>query len=204
MKSIVVLSALFLWAAAYASAQDPTPVVLVPTPDSSEPAPSKVGTIFGQNAIGSTQEGRKATASLNQKLEPKRQDYLRKQTELQSLKDTLKKGMATMSPETRARYDQAIDTRTKDLQRLTEDTQNLMDEEEGAMVQQLGDKLLLVIQQYAARNGYALILDVSLPNGPVMWASPSIDLTNEIVKLYDQTYPVAATPSPAALPSAKK
>lgn len=204
MKSLVVLSALFLWAAAYASAQEATPVVVAPTPSDSQPAPSKVGTVFGQNAIGSTQEGRKASAALSQRLEPKRQEYLRKQTELQNLRDTLKKGMATMSPETKGRYDQAIDTKAKELQRLTEDTQNQMDEEEGAMVQELGDKLLQVIQQYAARNGYALILDVSLPNGPVMWASPSIDLTNEIVKLYDQTYPVVSTPSPLSLPSVKK
>jgi outer membrane protein len=70
------------------------------------------------------------------------------------------------------------------------------------MMQQLGDKLMLVIRDYASRNGYAVVVDVSAPNGPVLWASPSIDITNEIVKLYDRTHPVAPTP-PAAPPTKK-
>jgi outer membrane protein len=70
------------------------------------------------------------------------------------------------------------------------------------MMQQLGDKLMAVVRDYAARNGYALVIDVSLPNGPVIWASPTSDITNEIVRLYDQAHPAAATPPPS--PPAKK
>ena len=107
-----------------------------------------------------------------------------------------------MSADARDRLNQAIDAKNKELQRLGEDSQNALEEDEGAMMQQLGEKMMDVVREYATRKGYSVVLDVSLPNGPVLWASPSVDITNDIVKLYDQTHPAAASP-PAAPPQKK-
>ena len=205
MKHAFVISVLLLGAAANAAAQEqpPTPVVTAPVPSAPPPPPVKVATIFGQNAIANTQEGQKASAALNVKFAPKRDEYNRKQAELQSLRDQLKKGQATMSAEALRSLNQAIDAKSRDVQRLGQDSQTALEQEEGAMMQQLGDKLMAVIRDYGTRNGYAVVIDVSLPNGPVLWASPSIDITNEIVKLYDQTHPVAAG-SPTAPPAKKQ
>jgi outer membrane protein len=204
MRSLLVVSALFLGSTAFAAPQDqsPTPVVVAP-PESTPPElPVKVATLFAQNAIISTQDGQKASAALNAKFAPKKDAFARKQTELQSLRDQLKRGQATMSADVKARLNQAIDDKTKEMQRLGEDSQDALEQEEGAMLQQLGDKLLEVVRDYASRHGYAVVIDVSVPNGPVLWASPSVDITNEIVKLYDQAHPAAAASAPA--PPTKK
>ena len=185
-----------------ATTAKPTPVVVAPSGSAPTPAPVRVATIFGQNAISSTQEGQKASAALTARFAPKRDEFNRKQAELQSLRDQLKKGQATMSAEALSNLNKSIDARNREAQRLGQDSQAALEEEEGAMMQQLGDKLMLVIRDYASRNGYAVVVDVSAPNGPVLWASPSIDITNEIVKLYDRTHPVAPTP-PAAPPTKK-
>jgi len=161
-----------------------------------------VATIFGQNAIVSTQEGQKASAALTAKFAPKREEFTRKQAELQVLRDQLKKGQATMAADARDRLSQTIDAKSREVQRLGQDSQAALDQEEGALMQQLGDRMLGVIADYASRNGYAVVIDVSMPNGPVLWASPSVDITNEIVRLYDQAHPVA--PAPAASPATKK
>ena len=192
------VSALLLGAAAYVSAQvqPPTPVVVAP----SGPAPVKVATIFGQNAIVSTQEGQKASAALTAKFAPKRDEFTRKQAELQALRDQLRKGQATLSADARNNLNRAIEAKNREVERLGQDSQATLEQEEGALMQQLGDKLIAVIRDYATRNGYALVIDVSLPNGPVLWASPSIDITNEIVRLYDEAHPVAATPPPPTQP----
>jgi len=204
MKLVVAISALFLGAAGYLSAQvqPATPVVVAPSDAPPPPLPVKVATIFGQNAIINTQEGQKASAALTAKYAPKRAEFDRGQAELQSLRDQLKKGQATMTAEVRNRLNQSIDAKNKELQRLGEDSQDALEQEEGAMMQQLGEKLLEVIGDYASRNGFAVVLDVSLPNGPVFWASPSVDITNEIVKLYDKAHPVSA-PTPAPPPQKK-
>lgn len=202
MRTASGICALVFWAATvvFAQTEPPTPVVVAPPAPT--PAPVRVATIFGQNAIAATQEGQKASAALTAKFTPKRDEFNRKQAELQSLRDQLKKGQAAMSAEALGNLNKSIDAKTREVQRLGQDSQAALEEEEGAMMQQLGDKLTLVIRDYASSNGYAVVIDVSAPNGPVLWASPSIDITNEIVKLYDRAHPVAPTP-PAAPPTKK-
>lgn len=198
MRNVLAISGLLLGAAtvAFAQSQPPTPVVVAPAGSVPAPLPVRVATIFGQNAIVSTQEGQKASAALTAKFAPKRDEFTRKQAELQTLRDQLKKGQASMSAEARDSLNRTIDAKSREVQRLGEDSQAALEQEEGAMMQQMGEKLQAVIQDYASRNGYALIIDVSLPNGPVLWASPSIDITNEIVRLYDQAHPVAPKAPP--------
>ena len=206
MKYRVGLPALLLGAAALSLAQgqpqDPAPPTK-PTPEVSAPAPTKVATIFAQNAIASTLEGQKAGAALSAKYEPQRKEFDRKQAELQTLRDQLKRGMATMSADARDKLNQTIDAKSTELRRLSEDIQSQMEEEEANIMQQLGDKLLKVIDTYARDHGLAVVLDVSNRPSPVIWAYPMIDITNDIVRLYDKAYPVAAPP-PAAPPPAKK
>jgi outer membrane protein len=180
-----------------AQVQPPTPVIVAPSGSAPAVAPVKVATIFGQNAIISTQEGQKASSALTAKFAPKRDEFNRKQAELQALRDQLKKGQTTLSAEGLANLTKTIEVKNREVQRLGQDSQAALQEEEAAMMQQLGDKLIAIIREYAARSGYAFVIDVSLPNGPVIWASPSIDITNDIVKFYDQAHPVASTPPPA-------
>lgn len=201
MRRALVFSVFWLGPALCLCAQEqlPTPVVVAPTPG---PSPVKVATIFAQNAIVSTQEGQQASAALTKKFAPKRDEFTRKQGELQALQDQLRKGQATMSAEAKAHLSQAIENKNREVQRMGQDSQAALEQEEGGLMQQLGEKLMAVIRDYAARNGYAFVIDVSVPNGPVLWASPSIDITNEIVRLYDQAHPVAA-PAPSAPPTKK-
>lgn len=206
MKIALVFCALALAAvvaAQQAPGSQPPQAPVVAAEPGAAPPPVKVATIFAQNAIVSTQEGQKATAQLNAKYAPRKDEFDRKQREIQALRDQLKKNLASMNADARRRNEQLIDSKSKELQRLSEDSQAALEEEEGSLLQQLGDKLLGVIGEYAMRHGYALVLDVSNPQGPVLWASPSVDITNEIVKLYDQTHPPPAV-SPAAPPAKKQ
>jgi len=182
-----------------ASAQEqlPTPVVVAP----SGPTPVKIATIFGQNAIVSTQEGQKASAALTAKFAPKKDEFARQQSELQALREQLRKGQATMSAEARNKLNQAIEAKNREVQRAGQDSQAALEQEEGALMQQLGEKLMAVVRDYATRDGLVVVIDVSLPNGPVLWASPSVDITNEVVRLYDQAHPVASPPATPSVPS---
>ena len=79
-------------------------------------------------------------------------------------------------------------------------------QEQGKIMQELGNKVMAVLEKYATANGYAIVLDVSNPQTPVLWAASAIDITNDIVKLYDQANPgtgTAKAPGTAA-PAAPK
>ncbi len=184
-KNFVVFPALVLGMAAMAHAQ----------------APTKVAIIHVQNAILSTKDGQKAAGELSTRFAPKKGDLEKKQTDITSLQDQLRKGSATLSEEAKAKLMRDIDSGNQSLQRETEDAQADLDAEQGKIMQELGNKVMAVIEKYATQNGYALVLDVSNPQTPVLWAASAIDITNDIVKLYDQANPGTGASTPATKPA---
>jgi len=210
MTRAVVLPAMLaaMAALAFSQGQPPAatvPPAVVPAPVASPPPalPTRIATIFAQNAIVSTQEGQKAAAALAAKYDPKRRDFESKQAALQALRDRLKRGAATMSAAAKDELSRTIDARYTELKRLGEDIQSQVDEEQGTLLQTLGDKLVQVIDRYALDHGLAVVLDVSPLQSPVLWAAPGIDITSEIVRLYDKLHPAAAAP-PAVPPAPTK
>jgi len=163
--------------------------------------PTKVGIIHIQNAIISTKDGQQAASELQNKFEPKRKELEKKQSEINALQEQLRKGANTLSEEARQKLMREIDAKTRNLNRDTEDAQSEFDQEQQKILQELGGRLMQVIDKYARDNGFALILDISSPQTPVLYAANSIDITQAIVELYDKNAPsatAAAAPKPAA------
>jgi outer membrane protein len=166
--------------------------------------PTKVGILNIQQAIAQTKDGQKAVGELSTKYEPKKKELEQKQAELQQLEQQYRTGTNTMSDEARQKLMRDIDQRRKNLQRDTDDAQAELQQDQDRVLQQLGQKIMVVVDRYASEHGFALILDVSSPQTPVLFASNSIDITREIVGLYDQSQsaaPAAAAPKPAAAPA---
>jgi len=163
--------------------------------------PTKIAIIAIQQAIMATKEGSAAGAALNTKYEPKKADFEKRQRDIQALQDQLKKGSATMSDDAKAKIERDIDSKTKALQRDTQDTSADYEEEMGKVYQEMGNKMLQIIEQYSYQNGYAVVLDVSNQQTPVIWAAPSSNIIADIIKLYDQAHPgVPGATKPAAAP----
>jgi outer membrane protein len=54
-----------------------------------------------------------------------------------------------------------------------------------------------VLSKYAKDHGYSLIIDVSSQQTPVLFAANEIEVTGDIIKLYDQNSPGAVTTAPS-------
>ena len=78
----------------------------------------------------------------------------------------MKKGSATMSDDAKTRLARDIDTGQKSLQRDSEDFEADVQQEEGRIMQDLGQKMMDVIIKYATANSYAMVVDVSKPERP--------------------------------------
>jgi Skp family chaperone for outer membrane proteins len=187
LKKNLVLPALVLGVAALAQAQGQVP--------------TKIAVINVQTAILSTKDGQKAAADLQTAFNPRQQDLEKKQADLTALQDQLRKGSATMSEEAKTKLMRDIDATTTRVNRDRQDASSDLDEAQGKIMQELGGKMLAVMEKYAVQNGYAVVLDVSNPQTPVLWAASAVEITNDIVKLYDQAYPGTAA-APAAKPPA--
>ena len=128
----------------------------------------KVGVIHIQNAIIRTQDGQKAAVELQTRFDPRKKELEQKQNRIASLRDQLSKGSNTMSEEAKQRLMRDIDQLTKALGRDTEDAQADFDQQQQKVLQELGGRLMAVIDKYARDNGYSLILDVSTQPNPVL------------------------------------
>jgi outer membrane protein len=161
-------------------------------------APMKIGIIHVQAAILGTKDGKKAGDELNAKFTQRKAELDKKQTSIDQLKEQLQKGSATMSDDAKNKLVRQIDSETTALKRATEDAQADMEQEEGKIFNELGSKLYAIVEKYAKDNGYTMIIDVSGQQQPVWWASDSINITNDVVALYDKASPGGATTGAAA------
>ena len=163
--------------------------------------PTKIGVIQIQSALVSTKEGQKAMQDFQARVyEPKKKELDRKAGEIRELQDKLQRGGAAMAQAAKDDLQRNIDSKTKVYNRDMQDAQDEADQEQRKMLDELGQKMMQVIDKYAVSNGYAVIIDVSNPQTPVLYASNAVDITKEIIELYDKTAPSlpASTPTTSA------
>jgi outer membrane protein len=177
-------------------------VVRAQSPAASPVASGKVGVINIRAAIGSTAEGKQAQAELQSQFAPRQTEIENMNKQINDLRQRL------AACEGKCSQDE-IQRLTTQGQRLTSqfDRKNTeFNEDSNAalsdVIDRIGRKMVDVLERYASQNGYSVVLDSSAQNTPILFASSQIDVTNEIVRLYDQAYPVKGG-APAQKPAAK-
>lgn len=158
---------------------------------------AKVAVIEIQSAIFQTKDGQKALADLQAKFNPVKAKLDAKRTEIAKNEDTLRKGQSTLSQEAQAKLSRDIDVSTKALNRDTDDANADLEAENQKLMNDLGGKMMAIINKYAAEKGLLLVLDVSSQQTPVLWASNTIDITRDVIAAYDSG---AANIAPAQSP----
>jgi outer membrane protein len=172
-------------------------------------APGKVGVINIRQAIVATAEGKQASAELQSQFAPRQTELENLNKQINDLRQRLSASTGKLSAEEEARL-------TKDGQRLTaqfDRKQTEFNEDinaaQGEVIDRIGRKMVDVLDRYSRENGYSIVLDSSAQNTPILYASNQIDVTQDIIRLFDQAYPIragavtpqkpaAAKPAPAA------
>ena len=163
-------------------------------------ASTKIGIVSIQDAILATNEGKKETDALNQRFSPKQAELKTLNDEVENLKKQLQAQGDKLSDEEKNTRVRTLEVKQKNLQRSFEDAQNEYQQASQEMVNRIGSKMLTVLEKYAKANGYSVILDVSNPQTPVLWASQGSNITKELVDAYNAESPV--TPPAASKPAA--
>jgi outer membrane protein len=160
---------------------------------------SKIGIVSIQDAIANTNEGKKELDALQQKFSPKQAELKGINDDVENLKKQLQAQGDKLSEDERSNRVKTIETKQKALQRNYEDAQNEFQQAEQEIVNRLGKKMLTVLEKYAKDNGFSMVLDVSNPQTPVLWANQGANITKELVDAYNAESPVAgAAAKPAA------
>ncbi|HXH48614.1 MAG TPA: OmpH family outer membrane protein [Terriglobia bacterium] len=159
-------------------------------------AGDKIAVVDIQQAIMGTAEGKQAIQELQKKYQPRTTEINQRQQDVQTLQEQLQKQMTTLSAEEQRRMQHDLQEKQTVLQRLEQDAQSSFQYDRDTVMRDLGQKMVQVIDQYASGHGYALVIDGS--QVPVYYAAKGVDITPEIVKLYDTSHPVQAAAASAA------
>ena len=162
-------------------------------------APTRVGVISVRQAIITTAEGKQASAELQSQFAPR-------QTELQNLskqiQDAQARGQQQTTPDDeRARLARQIDAWTRSAQRKQQELQEDVQGAENEVADRIGRKMIEIVDRYARENGFAVVIDVSAQSTPVVYAASAVDITQDIVRLYDAAHPLRPAQQPARPPA---
>jgi outer membrane protein len=158
---------------------------------------TKVGTINIEQAIFSSNEGRKEFDELAKKFEPKQNELKSKADEIDSLKKQLNAQQDKLNDESRDKLVKQIEAKQKSFDRSTQDAQEDFQNQQGEIGNKILTKMAPLIVKYSSENGYGMILDTSQqwPRGPVIWYGPAVDITQPIVEAYNTQSGVPAPPA---------
>jgi outer membrane protein len=198
MKKLASLLVLAVLASAAAFAQTTAAAAAAPA------GPAKIAIIDIQKAIVATNEGRRDLESLQKKFEPKQTELQNLNKEVTDMQNQLKTQGDKLNDDARNNLAKSIESKQKSLQRNFEDAQAEFQGQQNEVVNRIGQKLMETLDKYAKANAYTLVLDVSTPQSPVLWANPSTDVTAAVVDQYNAQSGVAAPASvaPAKAPAA--
>jgi len=193
LRNVVVLSmALALGAPVWAQTR------ATPARSKADNAPTRIAVINIQAAIANTDQGKQTSQELQVKFSPRQNDIGNLSKQLQDIQQRLQDGQNTLSNAEKNRLQFQYQELSRNLQREQQEYQEDVQDARTDAVDSIGQKMLPLINRYANENGYSIVLDTSAQSSPVLFASNSVDITNEIVKLYDQDYPVKSASAPAS------
>src|ERR1700674_3130332 len=166
-------------------------------------APSKIAVMNIRNAIVATAEGKLAQAQLQSQFAPKQNELQTLQKQVEDLQRRMSEGARTLSDDEKAKMQREGELLSRRLQRGNDDLNEELNAAQGEIVDGIGRKMLEVLDRYSREHGYTAVLDTSAQGSPVVYGSSQSDITQEIVRLFDQAYPIKAG-SGAAAPAAPK
>ena len=199
MKRSLSFACLLATSIASSAALAQTPAA---TPVSTAPAgPAKIAVIMFQAAVMQTNEGKRNIEEIEKKYQPKQTQLKTESDEIDTLKKQLQAQSATLSDTDRASRLKIIDDKQKTLQRDGEDAQSDFQQDMQQSYAQLAQKVYGSVQSYAQQHGYTLVLDASVQQSPVLYASEGDNITEPVIAAYNEKSGIAAPPPSAPTPT---
>ena len=197
MYLLAALAAASLVGAATLCAQSTTPSA------AGSAIAGKVGVLNVRQAIIATAEGKQASAELQGQFAARQTELENLNKQINDIRQRIQANGDKLSPEEGARLERQGTALQKQLQRKQEDYQEDVNASQQEVIERIGRKMMDVLDRYARENAYIAVFDSSAQGAPI-YVSNGIDVTPDIVKLYDQAYPAkasAAKPAAATKPA---
>jgi Skp family chaperone for outer membrane proteins len=167
------------------------PAAQAPQPPSPFPEGSKVAYINTQRIAAESAEGKAATAKLKALNDKKVQELNEKQKQVQAQQQKLQQGGLVMSDDARGQLEKEIERLQVELQRFTQDAQAEVQDLNNQLQGEFERKLRPIIAAVAQEKGLYMVFG---PESGIVWADSGLDVTNDVIKRFDQGVTSGAAP----------
>lgn len=158
---------------------------------------SKVAIVDFERAVVQSKEGVKGQDRFNAKTEEWNKKIEAKQKEMEDAQTRLRTQDRVLSEVARADLNRTITRVQTELTRMGEDAQMELDALRMELLRPTLEVAQQVLNAYAADKGYNVVIDISVPDGNVLFYNKANDITDDLIKAIDSATPAAATPAPA-------
>jgi len=165
-------------------------------------SPTKIAVLNMQVAIASTEAGKQAMADLQKKYAPKQQELQQQEKKVEDLQNRLQNQSAMLTADEQDQLNRQLADAQRHLKEAQEDDQADFQADDSEAVRQIAEKMQKIIAQYAQQRGYTLVIGEQ--SIPVYYAAKTIDITQDMINLYNSTYPVAASSASNKPPTGAK
>jgi len=163
-------------------------------------AEQKIAYVDLQRALDEIEEGRAAKASLKKEFEEKQRMLDDRKTAFEKLRGDFEKQSSVMTEQARKERQLEIEKTGMELQGFFVQLQKELSEREREVTRGIFDRMHSIVREIADQEGVAVVLQ----GEALVYASPSLDLTNELVRKYNARHRPGTTPTGKGRASAKK
>jgi outer membrane protein len=149
-----------------------------------EAAGTRIGYVDVQRVIVRSVAGVAAREQLEREKVTMQKDVDNRRVEVDKLREELDKKGLVLSAEARREKEETLQRKVRDLRRLAEDLEKELQKKEQQATQRILQELTGIIEKMGKERGFLLI--VERRSGGVIYGDPEGDVTDEVIKLYDQ------------------
>jgi outer membrane protein len=158
----------------------PTPAA----PAASSSSSLRIGFVDVQRVLARSAAGVSAREQLEKEKATMQKEMDGKRVELDKLRDEIEKRGPLMTADARREKQDLFERKRRDAARLGDDFQKELEKKEQTLLQRVLQDLSGVIERIGKERGYYLI--VERRGAVVLYAAAEADLTEEIIRAYDQ------------------
>jgi outer membrane protein len=146
---------------------------------------TKIAIINSQKAFETSVEGKRIMGQMQDRENKIKTDIQKLDDSIRLLENKLSTGRLTMTNEALAAIQADIDKKTTERKRYEEDATRDAQQFSANLIQKIRAEMVTIIENLAKERGFDLVLD--LGTSGVVTFDPTIDVTDEIVRRYDQS-----------------
>lgn len=144
-------------------------------------AQQRIGVVDLQHAVMQTEDGIRAQATLKKLFDKRQQDLDAKQNELQRAREDIERQSRVLSREALQKRMEDWQRQMVELQTVFVDYNKELQKKQSELTAPVIKKMMAVVSRLAKKQGFELIIDKQA----APYARPDLDLTEQIIQLYN-------------------